>query len=231
MKHQQHFEWDVKLIPYCNEEQILKLFSMLSLSGLTQIAERPRLYSKSASHRSNLIIEIIKNDLELLKAKNPDKFVNYFKANPKSFERIYKKQTKALLDIVIRYLNQLSPRELYLPMFVWNQQSYFLKRTPKEITEILSIVAKPEPGFTSNHLVCPQTQALFFHLGTIQLHGYSTKTKHQLKPFRFPSNFSVEHYVELFLCSTRRVFGLRTISAKFSIVCSIGRTEVDLPKH
>ena len=93
-----------------------------------------------------VVIHLIKGDLNA-KKNDMEKFSSYFRDNEKLFELLAKKQAKELVGLTIEYLNQLEKHKRLLPQFIQSEQSYFFKKVPDQMIELMTIVASNQPGF------------------------------------------------------------------------------------
>lgn len=167
------------LIPFCNKDQILKIFSQWSFKSLEQFNLKSTFFTKLIHYQPVIIIELIKQDLIEKKLKN-ENISKYFIENENLFNALSKKVPKELICLVIEHFKMLENHKRILPSFIQANQEYFFKKVPNEMIELITMISIHKKGTIFY-------ESRWFHQG------------YELDTFLFPRSFSIENYRSLFM--------------------------------
>ena len=111
-----HEEWnlDGHLLVDCPKDQIMAMLSRRSLKCFEQLDRSSVLYAKLRRSLSDLLIELIRADLEHLK-EDQDQLRKYFPKRSSAFHPIAIRELKGFARLVIDYLFLLDTFHRFLP--------------------------------------------------------------------------------------------------------------------
>ncbi|CAF4747055.1 unnamed protein product, partial [Rotaria sp. Silwood2] len=171
---------DAHLVPFCKKDQIVDLLSQWSIKRLEQIDCSSSFYSKLIRYQPIIVIDLIRGDLNENKKDN-EKFSNYFQEYEQLFNLLSTKLPKELTYLTIDYLNQLETHKRNLPQFIDSKQTYFFKKVPDEMIQLITIIASNKPGQIKS------------------MTRWDSRGS-EISSFSFPRSFSIENYRKLFVC-------------------------------
>ncbi|CAF2821052.1 unnamed protein product [Rotaria sp. Silwood2] len=167
------------LLPFCKTDQIIDLLSRWSIKGFEQIDRSTTLRSRLIDLQPSIAIQLMKADLDALKVHST-KFADYFQRNGILMNSLSKKVPKEVVCLAVEYLNQLQPSIRSIPALIVSHLTYFFKKAPNEMIQLITTIASIQPGI----------------LRESDSWRYSSQETNSLS---LPRSFSIESHVRLFL--------------------------------
>ncbi|CAF3787569.1 unnamed protein product [Rotaria sordida] len=176
--HHNEFNIDAHILPFCSSNQIMKLLSQWSLTRYSQIHFSSSFHSKLIRYQPLIIIYLIKGDL-IDKYTNYDELRNYFRQHKKLLEFLARKESKAMCQLAIEYVNQLDKHKRFLPGFIISEEKRMFNKAPDEMIQLIALVASHQPGII-------KYESPWDYSGI------------ELSVLNFPRSFSIDNYIRLF---------------------------------
>ncbi|CAF2145792.1 unnamed protein product [Rotaria magnacalcarata] len=178
-KNYSRYNFAAYLLPFCKTDQIIDLLSRWSIKGFEQIDRSTTLRSRLIVLQPSIVIQLMKADLDALKAHS-EKIDDYFQGKTTLMNSLSKKVPKEVVCLAVEYLNQLQPSIRSIPAFIASHLTYFFKKAPNEMIQLITTIASIQPGT----------------LRSSNSWRYSSQENNLLS---LPRSFSIESHVRLFL--------------------------------